>query len=97
MIAVSTMIGKVRPRLDLAGERDAVQARHHHVQQDQVRPRALEAAQRLHPVAGGRHVVAVSAQLLSEDDQQIRVVVHQEKSRRAFVAAGPPGISTLGG
>ena len=83
--------------LDLSREGDPVEARHHHVDQDQVRPGVLQATQRLDPVARGRHVVAVRTELLGQDDQQVRVVVHEEQSRRAFAAAGPAGISTLGG
>ena len=69
---------KVRLGLYLAGQGQAVDARHHQVEQDQVGPARLQATQRLLAVASGRHVVAVVAQLLGQHDQQVGVVVDEQ-------------------
>jgi hypothetical protein len=47
--------------LDLAGEGQPVHPRHHHVDDQQVRPRGAQAAQGLIAVAGGGDLVAVGA------------------------------------
>ena len=73
---------QVRRGLDLAGQGQAVDARHHQVQQDQVRPAGLEPSHRLLAVASGRHFEAVVAQLLGQDDQQVRVVVDEQDPLR---------------
>ena len=80
---------QVRPRLDLARERQPVHARHQHVDDQEVRPGLAEAAQRLLAVARRLDLVAVRAQLVREDHEQVRVVVDdQDARRRDAVRAG---------
>ena len=72
---------QVRPALDLAGQGEAVEAGHHHVDDQEVRPAALEPAERLDAVTGGRDLEAVGPELLGQDHQQVRVVVDDEDPR----------------
>ena len=64
--------------LDLAREGQAVHARHHHVDDQQVGPTGTQPTERLVPVARGRDLVAVRAQLVGEQDEQVRVVIDDE-------------------
>ena len=73
---------QVGPGLDLAGEGQAVHPRHHHVDDEEVRPAGPEPAEGLVAVAGGLDLVAVRAELVREDDEQVRVVVDDEDPRR---------------
>ncbi len=74
--------------LDLAGEGQAVHARHQHVDHQQVRPGLGEPPQRLVAVAGRLDLVAVGPELLGEDDEQVGVVVDDEDPRDGH-AVGP--------
>ena len=67
--------------LDLAGQGQAVHARHHHVDDQQVRPRRAQPAEGLVAVARGRDLVAVGAQLVGQQDEQVRIVVDDEDPR----------------
>ena len=49
----------------------------------------LQPAQRLVAVAGGRDVVAVVAELVGEDDEQVRIVVDEEEPGRALLPCRP--------
>ena len=89
---------QVRVGLDLAGQRQPVDLGHHQIQQDQVRPAGLQPAQRLLPVAGSRHFIAVVVQLLRQNHEQARVVVDQKNPSRpvlvhlaASLPRGPDG------
>ena len=75
---------QVGARLDLARERQAVHARHQHVDDQEVGPGLRQAPQRLVAVARGRHLVAVHAELVGEDDEQVGVVVHDQDPRRGL-------------
>ncbi len=55
----------------------------------EVGPAALQPPQRLHAVAGSRHVVAVVAQLLGQDDEQVRIVVDEEEPGRPLLPRRP--------
>ena len=79
---------EVGPALDLAGEGQAVHPRHHHVDDQEVRPAALQAAERLVAVARGLDVEAVGPELVGEQDQQVRVVVDDQDPRRRPLAPG---------
>ena len=67
--------------LDLARQGQAVHPRHHHVDDEQVRPGRAQPPERLVAVARGRDLVAVGAQLVGEQDEQVRVVVDDEDPR----------------
>jgi hypothetical protein len=84
--------------LDAAREGQPVDARHHQIDDQQVGPRALQAAQRLGAVAGGRDLESVVAKLLRNEHQQVRIVVHDEDplrslSHRGASLAAPDGAS----
>src|SRR5687768_16861118 len=64
--------------LDLAREGQAVHPRHHRVDDDQVRPTAPQPSERLVPVPGGGDLVTVRAQLVGQQDEQVRVVIDDE-------------------
>ena len=78
---------QVGPGLDLAGEGQAVHPRHHHVDDQEVGPAGPEPAQGLVAVAGGLDLVAVGAELVGEQDEQVRVVVDDEDPRRRLAVA----------
>ena len=71
--------------LDLAGEGQAVHARHHHVDDEQVRPTGTQPPEGLLAVARGGDFETVRPELIGEEDEQIRVVVDDEDAghRRA--------------
>ncbi len=73
---------QVGASLDLARERQTVHAGHEHVDDEQVRPRLGKAAERLVAIAGGLHLVAVGAQLLGEEHEQVGIVIDDEDPRR---------------
>ena len=76
--------------LDLARERQPVHPRHQQVDDQEVGPGAVEAAERLFAVARGRDVEAVEAELLGERDEQIAIVVDEQDpwDRRAVAPRG---------
>src|SRR5215210_4695894 len=75
---------QVGPALDLARQGEAVHPRHHHVDDQEVRPAGAEPAKRLIAVARGRRLVAVTAELIGQEHEKVRVVVDDEDPR------GPP-------
>ncbi len=81
---------QVGPGLDLAGEGQAVHARHHQVDDQQIGPGAVEASERLVAVARGRDLEAVEPKLLGERDEQTAVVIHEQDpwDRRAVAPRG---------
>src|SRR5919197_183091 len=74
--------------LDLARQRQAVHARHQHVDDQEVRPALTKPTKRLVAVASGHDVEAGGAQLLGEDHQQVRIVVDDEDPGTARRVAG---------
>ncbi len=79
---------QVRARLDLAGEGEPVHPGHHHVDDQQVRPAAVEPAERLLAVARRLDLEPIGAQLIREQHEQVRVVIDDEDARRP--GAAPP-------
>ena len=73
---------QVRLCLDLAREGQAVHPRHHHVDDEEVGPRRSQAAECLVAVPRGRDLEAVGAQLIGEQDEQVRIVVDQQDPGR---------------
>ena len=88
---------QVSPRLDLAGEGQPVHAGHHHVDDQEVRPAAVEPPQRLLAVARGLDLEAVVAQLVGQQDEQVRVVVDDEDARPRRPPPRHPPLSMAGG
>ena len=79
---------QVGPCLDLAGQGQAVHARHQQVDDEEVRPGGVEPAERLVAVARGGHVEAIETKLLGERDEQTAVVV-DEQDPWCHVPVGP--------
>ena len=88
---------EVRPGLDLAGEGQPVHAGHHHVDDQQIGPAAVEAAQRLLAVTRGLDLEAVAAQLVGQQDEQVRIVVDDQDPRRRRRRLASRPLSMAGG
>ncbi len=81
---------EVGPALDLTRERQAVHARHHHVDDEQVGPGDLQPPEGLDAVSRRGHLEAIGPELVRERDEQIGIVVDDQdaRPRRAIGTAG---------
>ena len=93
------MNGRLVIRLQLAADLDAVLARHHHVEQDEIGRLRARGDQRLIAVSGRDDLVALPRQAGLEDLEIGRVVVdHQNARRLAHGSAAYPALGQeLGG
>jgi len=75
--------GKIPHRLQPPAHLDAVELRHHDIEEDQVGPRRARDCEGLLTVTGGDDVVALAREARANDPDVARVVVDDQDARRS--------------
>ena len=76
--AVSMMIGICDSRADLAAQAEAVLARQHHVEDDEVDAMVGHGADHLASVVGRHHVAGVAAQIFRDQRPRLAIVFNDQ-------------------